>query len=80
MTSSPPSTACTTWATRRPARHIREVLAPDGTWLLVEPYAEDAAADNLDPVGRVYYNFSTMLCVPHAISAGAGDDAWQPGR
>jgi SAM-dependent methyltransferase len=57
------------------ARHIKHALAPDGTWLLVEPYAEDAVADNLNPVGRVYYNFSTMLCVPHAISTGAGESA-----
>jgi 2-polyprenyl-3-methyl-5-hydroxy-6-metoxy-1,4-benzoquinol methylase len=57
------------------ARHIRESLAPDGTWLLVEPFAGDAVAENMNPVGRVMYGFSTMLCVPHAISAGAGDAA-----
>lgn len=57
------------------ARHIRAALAPDGTWLLVEPFAGDTTADNLNPVGRVYYNFSTMLCVPHAVSAGAGETA-----
>jgi SAM-dependent methyltransferase len=57
------------------ARHIRSALAEDGTWLLVEPYAEDNTADNLNPVGRVYYNFSTMLCVPHAVSQGAGEAA-----
>jgi SAM-dependent methyltransferase len=57
------------------ARHIRSALADDGVWLIVEPYAGSSVADNLNPVGRVYYSFSTFLCVPHAISAGAGDDA-----
>jgi SAM-dependent methyltransferase len=55
------------------ARHIRSTLAPDGVWLIVEPYAGDAVADNLNPVGRVYYSFSTFLCVPHAISEGSPD-------
>jgi 2-polyprenyl-3-methyl-5-hydroxy-6-metoxy-1,4-benzoquinol methylase len=55
------------------ARHIRQALAPDGTWMLVEPYAEDDVAGNLNPVGRVYYGFSTFLCVPHAISEHASD-------
>jgi Methyltransferase domain len=57
------------------AAHIRTALADDGTWLLVEPYAGDSTTDNFTPVGRVYYNFSTMLCVPHAIAYGAGDTA-----
>jgi hypothetical protein len=57
------------------ARHIRSALADDGVWLIVEPYAGRSVADNLNPVGRVYYSFSTFLCVPHAISEGAGDDA-----
>ena len=55
------------------ARHIRDALAPDGTWMLVEPYAEDEVAANLNPVGRIYYGFSTFLCVPHAVSEGAPD-------
>lgn len=55
------------------ARHIRESLAGDGVWLIVEPYAGDTVADNLTPVGRVYYSFSTFLCVPHAVSEGAAD-------
>ena len=50
------------------ARHVRESLAPDGTWLVVEPFAGDEVSDNLNPVGRVYYSFSTMLCVPNALS------------
>jgi SAM-dependent methyltransferase len=55
------------------ARHIRTALADDGVWLIVEPFAGAAVADNLTPVGRVYYSFSTFLCVPHAISEGATD-------
>lgn len=54
------------------ARHVREALAPDGTWLVVEPYAGDTVASNLNPVGRVYYNFSTLLCVPNALSQPGG--------
>jgi 2-polyprenyl-3-methyl-5-hydroxy-6-metoxy-1,4-benzoquinol methylase len=54
------------------ARHIRQSLADDGTWLIVEPNAGDAVADNLNPVGRVYYNFSTFLCVPNALSQSGG--------
>ena len=54
------------------ARHIRQALKPDGTWLIVEPYAADEVAGNLNPVGRVYYNFSTLLCVPNALSQSGG--------
>jgi ubiquinone/menaquinone biosynthesis C-methylase UbiE len=54
------------------AQHIRQVLKPDGTWLLVEPYAADEVAGNMNPVGRVYYNFSTLLCVPNALSQPGG--------
>jgi len=50
------------------ARRVREMLAPDGTWMVVEPYAGDSVADNLTPVGRVYYSLSTFLCVPNALS------------
>ena len=42
------------------ARHVRETLAPDGTWLMIEPIAGDTLAENLNPVGRVYYGFSTL--------------------
>jgi 2-polyprenyl-3-methyl-5-hydroxy-6-metoxy-1,4-benzoquinol methylase len=52
------------------ARHVREQLSEDGTWMVVEPYAGDSVADNLNPVGRVYYSFSTFLCVPNAVSQG----------
>jgi SAM-dependent methyltransferase len=54
------------------ARHIRQSLADDGTWLIVEPIAGDTVADNLNPVGRVYYGFSTFLCVPNALSQSGG--------
>jgi ubiquinone/menaquinone biosynthesis C-methylase UbiE len=54
------------------ARHVRQMLAPDGTWMVVEPYAGATVADNLNPVGRVYYSFSTFLCVPSALSQEGG--------
>jgi ubiquinone/menaquinone biosynthesis C-methylase UbiE len=54
------------------ARHIRDALGPDGRWLIVEPAAGDTVADNLNPVGRVYYAFSTLLCVPNALSQPGG--------
>jgi SAM-dependent methyltransferase len=46
------------------AAHIRQSLAKDGTWMIVEPFANDNLKDNLNPVGRVYYSFSTLLCTP----------------
>jgi SAM-dependent methyltransferase len=46
------------------AKHVRSTLAKDGTWMIVEPFANDKLRDNLNPVGRVYYSFSTMLCTP----------------
>jgi 2-polyprenyl-3-methyl-5-hydroxy-6-metoxy-1,4-benzoquinol methylase len=54
------------------ARHIRQALKPDGTWLVVEPAAADEVAGNLNPVGRAFYNFSTLLCVPNALSQSGG--------
>ena len=54
------------------ARHVRESLAPDGTWLLVEPFAEDRREGNLNPVGRMYYAASTMLCTPNSLSQEVG--------
>jgi len=50
------------------ARHVRAALAPGGSWLIVEPMAADTIEGNLNPVGRVYYNFSTLLCLPNARS------------
>jgi SAM-dependent methyltransferase len=46
------------------AAHVRKSLAKDGTWMIVEPYANDQLKDNLNPVGRIYYSFSTLLCTP----------------
>ena len=54
------------------ARHVREQLAPDGTWMVVEPAAGASVVDNLNPVGRTYYSFSTFLCVPNALSQPGG--------
>ena len=54
------------------ARQVRQALADDGTWLLVEPNAADDVAGNLNPVGRLYYNGSTFLCVPNALSQPGG--------
>jgi ubiquinone/menaquinone biosynthesis C-methylase UbiE len=54
------------------ARHIRQALDADGSWLIVEPLAGDTLAGNLNPVGRVYYSFSTFLCVPNARSQPGG--------
>jgi SAM-dependent methyltransferase len=54
------------------ARHVRESLADDGTWMVVEPMAGDRVEDNLNPVGRVYYSFSTLLCTPGSLSQDVG--------
>jgi SAM-dependent methyltransferase len=54
------------------ARHVRESLAPGGTWMIVEPFAQDNLQDNLNPVGRVYYSFSTLLCTPCSRSQEVG--------
>jgi 2-polyprenyl-3-methyl-5-hydroxy-6-metoxy-1,4-benzoquinol methylase len=50
------------------ARHVKETLAPDGTWMIVEPFAGDKVEDNLNPVGRVFYAASTMVCVPASLA------------
>lgn len=50
------------------ARRVREVLAPDGSWLIVEPFAGDRPEENHNPVGRVFYGASTMLCVPNSLA------------
>jgi ubiquinone/menaquinone biosynthesis C-methylase UbiE len=54
------------------AAQIRRSLAPEGTWMIVEPAAGDTVESNLNPVGRVYYSFSTFLCVPSAMSQPGG--------
>jgi 2-polyprenyl-3-methyl-5-hydroxy-6-metoxy-1,4-benzoquinol methylase len=54
------------------ARHVRSTLKPDGTWMIVEPSAGDRVEDNLNPVGRAYYAFSTLLCTPASLSQEGG--------
>jgi SAM-dependent methyltransferase len=54
------------------ARHVRETLKPDGTWMIVEPMAQDRLEDNLNPVGRLYYGASTMICVPTSLAQEVG--------
>jgi SAM-dependent methyltransferase len=54
------------------AKHVRQSLAPGGTWMIVEPFANDDLKDNLNPVGRVYYSFSTLLCTPCSRSQEVG--------
>lgn len=54
------------------ARHVRSAIADDGTWMVVEPMAGDSVHDNLNPVGRVYYGFSTLLCTPASLSQDVG--------
>jgi SAM-dependent methyltransferase len=54
------------------AKHIRGQLKPSGAWMIVEPFAGETVADNLNPVGRLYYSFSTFLCVPNALSQPGG--------
>ena len=54
------------------AAHIRQSLAPDGTWMIVEPMAGDSLAENLNPIGRIYYSFSTMICTPGSRSQEVG--------
>lgn len=50
------------------ARHARSTLAKDGTWLIVEPFSSDKAEENHNPVGRMFYSASTLLCVPHSLA------------
>ena len=54
------------------ARHVLHTLAADGTWMIVEPNAGDRVEDNLNPVGRAYYGFSTLLCTPASLSQEVG--------
>jgi ubiquinone/menaquinone biosynthesis C-methylase UbiE len=54
------------------AAHIYQTLAPEGIFLLVEPYAGDQLEDNFNPVGRAFYAASTLLCVPHSLSEEVG--------
>ena len=53
-------------------RACPQALKPDGTWMIVEPMAGDRLEDNLNPVGRIYYAASTMICVPTSLSQEVG--------
>ena len=54
------------------ARRIRAALAPEGTWMVVEPFAGDAVEENFNPVGRAYYACSTLLCTPGSLAQPGG--------
>jgi SAM-dependent methyltransferase len=54
------------------ARHVRSTLAADGTWMLVEPFAHDEVEKNLNPVGRLFYSVSTLVCTPASLSQEVG--------
>ena len=50
------------------ARHVLGSLAPNGAWMIVEPFANDDTAANLNPVGRIFYSASATICVPCSLS------------
>ena len=54
------------------ASHVKEALNSDGTFMIVEPFAGDSLTENLTPVGRAYYGFSTMICTPNSLSQEVG--------
>ena len=54
------------------SRHVRSTLQKDGIWMIVEPFAHDATEDNLNPVGRMFYAASTMICTPASLSQEVG--------
>jgi len=54
------------------AAHVKSTLKPGGTWMIVEPFAGDRMADNLNPIGRVFYSASTQICVPASLSQEVG--------
>ena len=54
------------------AAHVRASLKADGTWLIVEPFANDRLEDNLNPIGRIYYSASTFICTPASRSQEVG--------
>ena len=55
------------------AAHMRRILADDGTWMIVEPNSGDTPADNMNPVGRLFYNASTMICIPTSLDQEVGE-------
>jgi SAM-dependent methyltransferase len=52
--------------------HVLQTLDPDGTWMIVEPFANDRVEDNLNPVGRVFYGASTVICTPASLAQEVG--------
>jgi len=54
------------------ANHVLSSLKPDGTWMIVEPFANDTPEENHNPVGRIYYSASTMLCTPASLAQEVG--------
>jgi SAM-dependent methyltransferase len=54
------------------AAHVHGTLAPDGTWMIVEPFANDSVQENLNPVGRVFYGASTVICTPASLAQDVG--------
>jgi SAM-dependent methyltransferase len=54
------------------AAHVHETLAADGSWMIVEPFAADSVAENLNPVGRVFYGASTVICTPASLAQEVG--------
>jgi 2-polyprenyl-3-methyl-5-hydroxy-6-metoxy-1,4-benzoquinol methylase len=54
------------------AKHVRKSLKPDGTWMVVEPFAKERIEENLNPVGRIFYNASLFVCVPSSLSQEVG--------
>jgi SAM-dependent methyltransferase len=54
------------------AAHVKQSLTPDGTWMLVEPYAGDKVEDNLNPVGRIFYSVSTLVCTQASLAQEVG--------
>lgn len=54
------------------AAHVRKSLKPDGTWMIVEPFAHDQLEQNINPVGRVFYSASTFICTPASRAQEVG--------
>lgn len=54
------------------AKHVRSSLKPDGTWMIVEPFAHDLAQENHNPIGRLMYSVSTMICTPASLAQEVG--------
>jgi len=54
------------------ARHVRSTLKPGGTWMIVEPFANDRPEENHNPIGRIYYSASTMICTPASLAQEVG--------